>query len=118
MADTAIDIGFNVANSDLKDGLDQALQDFAATSAAITQDLASIAQAAKTTGSALVSFQDVAEGKDAPLSTKRKEEENGFADQVSHIQILKTLNEISAADAIQQELNVENAKFERLSADI
>ncbi len=118
MSDTAIDIGFNVANGDLKSGLDQALQDFAATSAAITQDLASITQGAKTTGSTLISFADVLKGQDAPYATIRKAEEYNFDEQVSHIQILKTLNQTSAADAIAVEMTLENAKFKRLNDDI
>lgn len=118
MDDTLIDIGFKVANGDLKDGLDKALQDFANTSVGINQNLATIAQGAKTTGSTLVSFADAIKDQDVPYAEVRKAEELRFAEQVSHIQILKTLGQTSAADAVKQEMALEDAKYQRLKVDI
>jgi hypothetical protein len=118
MADSTIDIGFNVANGDLKDGLDKAVQDFETTSAAITQDLASISQSAKTTGNVLVTFADAESRQDATAATRRKAAAEGFAQEASDIEILKTLNQISADQAIADQLQIENAKFKRLSDEL
>jgi hypothetical protein len=118
MADTAIDIGFNVANSELKADLDRVVQDFDATSAELRKQLDAIADRAKVVGLALVTFADAKGNDAAATATRRRAEENDFADQVSHIEILKTLNQVSAADAIQQELALETAKFKRMSDEI
>ncbi len=118
MADNMIDIGFTVGNAELKTGLDKALQDFAATSTEIQQYLGTLSQGAKAASAALVTFADVRNGATASAATQRKVDEDGFAAQVSQIQILKTLGQMSAEEAIQREIDIENAKFKRLSDDV
>ncbi len=118
MGDSTIGIGFNVANGDLKDGLDKALQDFAATSAAIQQDLDAISQSAKTAGNVLVTFAEAESRPDATAATKRKAAAEGFAQEASNIEILKTLNQISADQAIADQTRIEDAKFDRLSKEL
>lgn len=118
MADTTIDIGFNVANGDLKAGLDKMIEDFDASSADIRTRLDEIAQRARVATSNLITFAQAKYLDPGSSETKRKAEADDFAQQVSDIQILKTLNQVSAEDAIQQEIAVENNKFRLMTEEI
>jgi hypothetical protein len=118
MADTSIDIGFTVGNDDLRDGLNQALTDFAATSAAIQRDLDGIGLDASAATVKFESFADALKVDAAPNATRRKALEDDFAAQTAFVQEEKTLNRLSADDAIAQEQRIENARFAALSAEI
>ena len=117
MADNMIDIGFTVGNDDLKAGLDKAVQDLNATCAAFQQDMENIGQSAKQAIPDLISFTEALSSTSA-TQTKRKAEEDMFAAQVSNIQILQSLNVLSADQAIDEERRIEQNKFAMLSKEI
>ncbi len=117
LADNMIDIGFAVANDDLKDGLDEALRHFSETCAAIQQNMAGLSEGAQTGRKALIDFQQALLTGE-PTSTKRKADEDMFAAEAAHVQELRTLYQISADEAIRQQKDIEDAKFEQLKQDI
>jgi len=116
MADNTIEIGFTVGNDDLKTGLDKAVQDFNATCAAIQQTISGIAANAQQATPQLISFQQALD--QGPSPSKRKAEEAEFDDQVAHMQELRSLDQLSADQAIALETQIENAKFAALSREI
>lgn len=118
MADNMIDIGFTVANDDLRSGLDKALQDFAATSAEIQQELAGIAQGSNEAAPALLSFADALSATAAASPTRQKAEQDMFAAEVANVQILRSLYKLSADEAIDEQRRIEDAKFTALKKGI
>jgi hypothetical protein len=116
MADNTIDIGFTVGSDDLKAGLDKSLQYLAATSVAIQGDFVSIGAGANKATTSLITFQQALS--QGPSPSKRKAEEAQYDDEVAHVQELRSLNQLSADEAIAQETAIENAKFAALSREI
>ena len=117
MADNTIEIGFNVGTDDLQTGLDKAVQAFNATCAAIQQDCAGIAGGADKAKTGLIDFQQALASND-PSATKRKAEQAQFDDEVAHVQELRSLNQLSADQAMALDTQIENAKFKQLSGEI
>ena len=116
MADP-IDIAFKVSNDELKAGLDKALQDVAKTSADLKQKLTDLEVNSKRTLGGLLSFDD-ARSSSEMTSTKRKADEETFAIEAAHVQELRTLNQLSADEAIRQQRDIENAKLKQSESDI
>jgi hypothetical protein len=110
MADNQIEIGFSVANDDLKSGLSQAAQSVGDACGDIQEALD------KVRSSALEASQPLKTLAQQPDS--RKAIEDDFAAQVSQINILKDLNQISADDAIADQMRVENARYASLRAQL
>jgi hypothetical protein len=110
MADNQIEIGFSVANDDLKSGLSQAAQSVGDACGDIQEALD------KVRTSALEASQPLKTLAQQPDS--RKSIEDDFAAQVSQIDILKDLNQISADDAIADQMRVENARYASLRAQL
>jgi hypothetical protein len=117
MADNTIEIGFNVGTDDLQTGLDKAVQAFNATCAAIQQDCVGIAASANQAAPALIDFKQALDSPGASAS-KRKAEQAQFDDQVAHVQELRSLNQLSADQAMALDVQIENAKFKQLSGEI
>jgi hypothetical protein len=116
MAENTIKIGFNVGTDDLQTALDKAVQDFNATCAAIQQTISGIAANAQQAAPQLIDFQQALD--QGPSPSKRKAEQAQFDDEVAHVQELRSLNQLSADQAIAAETQIENAKFARLSQEI
>ena len=104
MADP-IDIAFKVSNEEFKAGLDKVLQDFAVTSADLRQQLTDLEVNSKRTLGGLLSFDDASSAREMN-ATKRKADEETFAVQAAHVQELRTLNQLSADEAIRQQRDI------------
>jgi hypothetical protein len=110
MIDDLIGIGFTVDTDGLKAGLSQATQNVGDAAGAIADQLARIGESAR---AAYEPLKTLAEQPD-----NKKAIEDAFAEQVTQIQILKQLGQISADDAIAQQMRVENAKYASLRAEL
>ncbi len=117
MADNQIEVDFKVNNADLDAGLHQAAQEFAATSATIQQSFAGLADQARKGVPSLESFAQALTDT-APSQTERKAEEDLYAAEVAHVQELRSLYQISAGQAIAEQVEIENEKFKRLSNEL
>jgi len=106
MTGNQIEIGITVDDDSLKAKLDAAAANVTATCQSIKDNL-------KTLRDQFVTFRQALE-KDDGSSTWRKAEENSFAEQVAHVQELRTLNQISADEAIRWQKQIEDAKYETL----
>lgn len=113
MADNTIEIGFTVDHDELKAGLDQAQGNLAT----FQQKIADIYVEAMRMSGQLLTFQELASSSEAGAS-KRKIDQDTFAAEVSQVQELRSLHQISADDEIRQQQDIENAKFKQLSDDI
>ena len=110
MADNTIDIGFTVANDDLAAGLSGSLQQIASTADVIQNYFQTIANAAMTARPALVDFNAALNGAGSG-ATQRKAQEDFYAAEVAQVEREKALHQMSADDAIAQEIRIENEKF-------
>jgi hypothetical protein len=110
MADNQIDVGFKVDTDSLKSGMDEAGDQISQSLAAIQAGLDAVR------ASALSAYAPLHTLAEEPTSTKAIED--SFAAQVSQIEQLKALHQISADDAIQQEIRVENARYAALRAEL
>jgi len=110
MADNLIEIGFSVGNDDLESGLSDATDRISAAVSAIDTSLGGIRESA---AGAYQSLKTLAE---EPGSSKAITDQ--YAAEASQIQQLKVLHQISADDAIQQQIRVENAKYAALRAEL
>jgi hypothetical protein len=117
MADNTIEIGFNVGNDDLQAGLDKAQQAFNATCAAIQQDCAGISAGANQAAAGLIDFKQALLSQD-PSPTLRKAEQAQFDDEIAHVQELRSLNQLSADEAISLQTQIEQAKYEKLRQEV
>jgi hypothetical protein len=117
MADNTIDIGFTVANDDLAAGLSGSLQQIASTADVIQNYFQTIANAAMTAKPALVDFNAALNGAGTG-ATQRKAQEDFYAAEVAQVEREKALHQMSADDAIAQEIRIENTKFAALQAEL
>jgi hypothetical protein len=117
MADNTIDIGFTVANDDLEAGLSGSLRQIASTTSEMQSYFQTIANAAMTAKPALIDFNAALNGAGTG-ATQRKAQEDFYAAEVAQVEKEKALHQISADDAIAQEIRIENAKFAALEAEL
>ena len=117
MTNEPIEVRFRVDNQDLQAGLVEAAQAFKAANDTIQDDMAKLTQKAKDGIPALISFEQALRSDD-PSDIKRKAEEDLYAAEVSHVQELRSLYQISAGQAIADQVEIENAKFKRLSDEL
>lgn len=106
MADNQVDIGFHVDTDALQSGLNEASQQVQQSMAAIRAELDAIR------ASATSAYEPLKTLEDQPDSTKAIEDR--FAAEANAIERLKVLHQISADDAIQQQVRVENARYQAL----
>jgi hypothetical protein len=119
MADNTIDIGFTVANDELEAGLSGSLQQIASTTDVIQNYFQTIRDAALAAKPALIDFNTALNDPGAAsANTQRKAQEDYYASEVSQVERLKALHQISADDAIAEEIRVENARFDALQAEL
>jgi hypothetical protein len=115
MSDTTIDIGFTVANDELESGLSGSLQALQSTTQEIQSYFQTIGDAALAAKPALIDFQAaLAPGSDASAATKRKALADSYAEDAAYYEREKALHQVSADEAIAQEIRVENEKFTKL----
>jgi hypothetical protein len=110
MADNQIDIGFSVANDELDAALSQATDQIEGAMASIDASLGGLGESARGATQALKTLAE------EPGSSKAIEDQ--FAAEASQVQELKVLRQISADDAIQQQIRIENAKYASLRAQL
>jgi hypothetical protein len=117
MADNTIDIGFTVANDELASGLSGSLQQIASTADVIHNYFQTIVDAAIAAKPALVDFNAALNGAGTG-ATQRKAQEDFYASEVAQVEREKALHQMSADDAIAQEIRIENTKFAALQAEL
>jgi hypothetical protein len=110
MSDTLIDIGFSVANDELEAGLSRASDQIASAVSSIDAGLGGIRE------SALGAYEALKTLAQEPGNTKAIDDQ--FAAEASQVQQLKALHQISADDAIQQQMRIENARYAALRDEL